>query len=250
MDTRYWGPSGWQLLHLIAAKGASKSFWETIPYILPCKFCRASLTDFYKELPVPEIQQDIWLYKIHNKVNAKLRAQKHVEPDPKQAEVLTHYKNLFEQGCTKTYFPGWEFVFSIADNHPSSSPSKPMPDAPTILPKSDEELNRYNLLTTNQRIQYLKKFWKELPQALPFQEWQQSWKKHANSLSDAICNRRSALSWMWKVRCGIDADLKQLSSTNFHGLCKEVAKHRSGCSTSRRAKTCRSIKHRKTRKHH
>ena len=251
MDTRYWGPSGWQLLHLIAAtKGAPKSFWETLPYILPCKFCRASLSDFYKQLPVPETHQDIWLYKIHNKVNAKLRSQKHIEPDPKQSDVISHYKNLLEQGCTKTFFPGWEFVFSIADNHPASSPSKPMPDAPVSMPKTHEELNRYNLLTAIQRIQHVKEFWKELANALPFKEWQQSWKKHATSITPAVNNRRSALSWLWKVRCGMDKDLQQLSNTNFHGLCKEVAKHRSGCSTSRRAKTCRSIKHMKTRKHH
>jgi len=250
MDTRYWGPSGWQLLHLIAAKGASKDFWETIPYILPCKFCRASLTDFYKELPVPATHQDVWLYKIHNKVNKKLRDQgQNVKPDPKEKEVIEHYKNLLEQGCTKTFFPGWEFVFSIADNHPYCSPSKPMPDAPTEPLKSIEEKNRYNLLTPTERVQQLKKFWKTLPDALPFKEWQ--WNKHAGPIGRAIKNRKSALPWLWRIRCGIEKDLEQLGNSSFHGLCKEVAKHRSGCSTSTKAKTCRSrpLGGRKTRHH-
>lgn len=250
MDTRYWGPSGWQLLHLIAAKGASKSFWDVIPFILPCKFCRASLTEYYKDLPVPDSQQDVWLYKIHNKVNAKLRSQgQRVAPDPNQKDVLDHYKSLLEQGCTKTTFPGWEFIFSIADNHPYCSPSKPMPDAPSKPPKTLEEKNLYNLLTPNERVHQLKQFWKELPKALPFKEWQ--WAKHAGPIGKSIKNRKSALSWLWKIRCGMEKDLEQLSNNSFHGLCKEVAKHRSGCSTSTRAKTCRSrpMGLRKTRHH-
>ena len=241
MDTRYWGPSGWQLLHLIASKGAPKSFWKTIPYILPCKFCRTSLTEYYQSLPIPTTKQDVWLYKIHNKVNAKLRSQgQTVQPDPKQTDVIEHYKNLLAQGCTKTYFPGWEFIFSIADNHPYCSPSKPMPDAPSVIPSSLEEKNLYNLLTPNERVEQLKNFWIELSNALPFEEWKQSWKKHAGPISKATHNRKSALSWLWRIRCGMENDLQQLGNKDFHGLCKEVAKHRSGCSTSTRAKTCRS----------
>jgi len=241
MDTRYWGPSGWQLLHLIAAKGASKSFWKTIPFILPCKFCRASLTEYYKELPIPATNQGPWLYRIHNKVNEKLRSQRQrVQPDPDEKKVLYHYNNLLQQGCTKTFFPGWEFIFSIADNHPYCSPSKPMPDAPSIPPKSLDEKNLYNLLTPNERVQELKKFWKELPNALPFKEWIISWDKHSGPISNVIKNRRSALGYLWKIRCGMEIDLEQLGNKNFNGLCKEVAKHRSGCSTSKRAKTCRS----------
>jgi hypothetical protein len=242
MDTRYWGPSGWQLLHLIAARGASKSFWETIPFILPCKFCRASLSTFYEELPPPSTNQQVWLYKIHNKVNDKLRKQGHpTQPDPSQEKVLEHYKNLLNEGCTKTYFPGWVFLFSTADNHPYCSPSKPMPDAPISIPKTLEEKNRYNLLTPNERVSQLKAFWTLLPDALPFQEWKTSWKKYGGPISQAIKHRRSAKSWLWKIKCGLESDLEQLGDTSFNGLCKQVAKHRSGCSTSKKAKTCRKI---------
>jgi len=250
MDTRYWGPSGWQLLHLIAAKGAAKSFWETLPYVLPCKFCRASLTTYYKELPIPNSNQGPWLYKVHNKVNSKLRQQgQNVKPDPKESDVIAHYKNLLEQGCTKTYFPGWEFLFSIADNHPYCSPSKPMPDAPTTLPKSLEEKNIHNMLSPNERVHQLKNFWKEMPSAFPFEAWTRSWTTYAGPLVN-IKNRRSGLSWLWKIRCGLESDLEIMSNKNFSGLCKEVAKHRSGCSTNKRAKTCRRLKKpEKTRRH-
>ena len=240
MDTRYWGPSGWQLLHLIAAKGASKSFWKTIPFILPCKFCRASLSTFYKELPPPTKNQSAWLYKIHNKVNEKLRSQgQAVTPDPSKEKVIKHYNNLLKEGCTKTFFPGWEFLFSVADNHPYCSPSKPMPDTPLTIPKTLEEKNCYNLLTPDERVQQLKSFWILLPDALPFQEWKTSWKKHQDPIQQVIKNRRLAKSWLWKIKCGLESDLEQLGDTSFNGLCKQVAKHRSGCSTSKKARTCR-----------
>lgn len=242
MDTRYWGPSGWQLLHLIAAKGAYKTFWKTIPFILPCKFCRASLSTFYKELPPPTNNQDTWFYNIHNKVNNKLRSQgQTVAPDPSKEKVLEYYNSMLNGGCTKIFFPGWEFLFSIADNHPYCTPSKPMPDAPKEPLKTIEEKNRYNLLTPNERVAQLKAFWTLLPDALPFQEWKTSWKKHMGPIQEAIKNRRSAKSWLWKIKCGLESDLEQLGNTTFNGLCKQVAKHRSGCSTSKKAKTCRKI---------
>ena len=86
MDTRFWGPSGWRLLHLITfayeperdKKNVCK-FFHKLPYVLPCKFCRASLSEYMLEDPVedacasPEKLQR-WLWRIHNKVTAKLRA--------------------------------------------------------------------------------------------------------------------------------------------------------------------------------
>jgi len=248
MDTRYWGPSGWRLLHLITASPfttGSKTFWEMLPYILPCKFCRASLSEYYKEHPIPSETSEFpkWLYTIHNCVNAKLREQGLcIEPNPTFQEVKNHYTTLFKQGCTKLTFPGWEFLFSIADNHPRAMPSVQMPDTPEVLPKSLEERNRYNLLTTEERIQMLRKFWVSIPLILPFQEWTASWNKHAGPIQQAVANRRSAKHWLWKIRCGLESDLQQLGNTNFHGLCKILATHRSGCSKSKKAKTCRRLR--------
>jgi len=116
-----------------------------------------------------------------------------------------------------------------------------MPDAPTSPPRTLEEKNIYNLLTPNERINKLKAFWTLLPDALPFQEWKTSWKKHMGSIQQAIQNRRTAKSWLWKIKCGLETDLEQLGDSSFNGLCKQVAKHRSGCSTSKKARTCRKI---------
>ena len=59
MDTRFWGPSGWRLLHLITFATSDidndhlQLFFRNLPYVLPCKFCRASLTDYYAVDPIP-----------------------------------------------------------------------------------------------------------------------------------------------------------------------------------------------------
>ena len=247
MDTRFWGPSGWRLLHLISFSDRANTnctFWKSLPFVLPCKFCRYSLTTYYEQHPIPTKQEEfpLWLYKIHNLVNQKLRDQgAHVEPDPPFEEVQTLYTNLLEQGCTRTEFPGWNFVFSIADNHPNSAPSKPMPDTPTPPPKSLEERNKYNLLTPKERLQQIQKFWKTLPDMLPFEEWRTLWKKSAGPMAKALKHRKSTLCWLYRIRCAVDSALEKMSKQNFYGLCKEVASHRSGCSTSSRAKTCRRI---------
>jgi hypothetical protein len=73
---------------------------------------------------------------------------------------------------------------------------------------------------------------------MPFKEWQKSWKEHVSNIETAMKSRKTALAWLWKIRCGMDEDLEELGIT-FHGLCKEVAKHRSGCASNRRARTCR-----------
>jgi hypothetical protein len=257
MDTRFWGPSGWRLLHTIAAGKAAnqnRTFWEMLPYVLPCKFCRHSLSIYYEELPIPSSAEkyDTWLFKIHNKVNDKLRKQgQTLPPDPSLKSVLDHYDSVLQQGCTKTSFPGWSFLFAIADNHPYAAPSAPMPDTPIPNPTSLKERNQYNLLTPAERKEALRSFWQSIPDVLPFEEWRTSWKKHAGSLSKAVKNRTSALRWLWRIRCGMDADLHQIGDKNFYGLCKEVANHRSGCSTNKRAKTCRKLRpvQRKTRRH-
>ena len=255
MDTRYWGPSGWELLHSIAAsKRDTKEFWKTLPFVLPCKFCRGSLTEYYQKYPIPTGNRERWLWMIHNCVNAKLRAQgHHVDPDPPFEQVRDIYRQKLKQGCTKTQFPGWKFLFSIADNHPRTTPSKPMPDVKEEdMRNTDsmtlEEKNRKNLLTCKERIDAVTSFWKYLPDSLPFEEWKISFKSHTQSLQKAMDTRKTILAWLWKIRCGVDGDLENLGEKSFHGLCKEVAKHRSGCSVNKRARTCRRSKRPKTTK--
>ena len=90
MNTRFWGPSGWEFLHTLTAiypetptmedKLIMRDFMMLICDILPCKYCRASFTKYMANLDVtPALEsRDLlieWLYKMHNKVNKKLRIQ-------------------------------------------------------------------------------------------------------------------------------------------------------------------------------
>jgi hypothetical protein len=128
MDTKFWGPSGWRLLHTIAFSEISpntKKFFELIPFILPCKFCRASLTEYMEEDPVDVSSQDAlarWLWRIHNKVNDKLRGQGLLKTkNPSFDTVREMYEEPFKA------FEGWDFLFSVAENHPYSRFTKSMP---------------------------------------------------------------------------------------------------------------------------
>jgi hypothetical protein len=124
MDVSFWGPSGWELFHLIVVTTGGlkekKELFSTLGDILPCKYCRQSAQQFLKE-ESPQNNVAVWLYDFHEKVNQKLH-QQHLEdpkiPDPKKSpkfdKVLERYqKNLKERSIP---FPGREFLLSMALN--------------------------------------------------------------------------------------------------------------------------------------
>lgn len=138
MDTRFWGPSGWQLLHSITnkypnnpdklEKDAYEIFFKSLPFILPCIYCRNSLTEYYKQYPINGIETDesvnsplynnhnlrLWLYNIHNLVNDKLRGQGLLTTEnPEFKEVIDNYT---ESSCEKC----WDFIYAIALNYPDN----------------------------------------------------------------------------------------------------------------------------------
>lgn len=260
MDTRFWGPSGWRLLHSITfayiphtEKNSVRQMFEMLPFVLPCKFCRASLTEYMKVDPLePALESrdalTKWLWRIHNQVNAKLRIQKlNVEKDPPFEKVAEFYNELLAAGCSQTEFPGWDFLFSIAELHPMSKSalaSVPMPRPDGIRCEeieSLEEKNRWNCLKAEERLPLYRKFWAAIGKVLPFPSWRKSWAKHATNLS--LLNRRSGtMKWLWRIRCAMETDLELLNSCKYSHLCKTLKSHRSGCAKSVRAKTCRKIR--------
>lgn len=266
MDTRFWGPSGWKMLHQITfnydpkqQKAKIKEMFTTLPYVLPCKFCRASLTTYMRTDPVePALESRAalskWLYRIHNCVNDKLRKQgQTIETDPTFESVKAFYEDLLASGCSKTDFPGWEFLFSVAENHPlcrESKKSSPIPDAPERKPgMSDEDLNEWNLFQPEERVPYYTRFWTAIGACLPYPEWRQLWKRACvrTKLIQATRNRMSLLKSLWKVRCTLEKEFELVGRTRFADLCLRLAEHRSGCAKSRRAITCRKNKTRKLR---
>ena len=252
MDTRYWGPSGWRLLHLISfsdsadPKNIVPFFW-TIPYILPCKYCRMSFSENMAKDPIDDAASPAkWLWKMHNKVNAKLRAQHvgHQTDDPSFKAVEEVYKERLASGCSRTAFEGWEFLFSVAEAHPlsrqmrSSVPIQGHPPVETIV--DPLERNRWNVMEPEERLVYYTQFWKLLPTVLPFPEWTAHWKQ-ASSLNDAVC-RKDCLKSLWGIRRHMETKLELLNSTTYNSLCKELQRYKSGCAKSVRGKTCRKKK--------
>ena len=279
MDTRFWGPSGWRLLHLItftyepigakrlgerlgesSQKESVRELFSMLPFVLPCKFCRASLVEYMRKEPLePALKSRAtltrWLYKIHNHVNAKLRDQGLLkDADPSFADVKKVYEDRVAAGCIRTEFEGWNFLFSIADNHPfsqsarNSSPMPHMPDAPTSLPKAQsadgltpEEKNEFNLMTPEERMPYYKRFWESFTGtngALPFLTWRNAWTS-CGIRYETLNHPKTWIRELWRVRCCLEKELELVNREEFGSLCKRLANHRSGCGSKTRGKTCR-----------
>lgn len=252
MDTRFWGPSGWRLLHLITytydpitQRHTMRKFLETIPYILPCKFCRASLTDYYKLHPFsPALESRAkltrWIYTIHNDVNAKLRSQGLLTAaDPSFKQVNDTYKTWINTSVpTERLQTFWDFLFSVAYGHPydTARTAKPMPKCPPYATtcKSKATRNKWNTLGPSDRFHFYKQFWQTLPDILePALRIQ--WMRALKTNSPSLACRRSIIAWLWRMRCALDTDYKD----PYTEICSKVASYSSDCSSSVRAKTCR-----------
>ena len=248
MDTRFWGPSGWKLLHLISFEYSTESAWsmanflETIPYILPCKFCRASLTDYYRQYPYhingrmdPKLDLKKWMFTIHNCVNGKLRSQGlHPEADPTYAQVKKIYtqKKSWDQQLLNL----WDFFFSVAYHHPKESHSEPMLDCPKEAKTCTDpcERNKWNVLPWKKRMHWFRQFWTFLPAVLPH-ELSQKWKDVQQRNPPTLSCRRSSLAWLWRMRCGLDAEFHDPYTT----VCHRIKTYSSDCGKSNGAITCR-----------
>jgi len=254
MDTRFWGPSGWRLLHLIAFSASElpkrqlHQFFQTLPYVLPCKFCRASLADYYAVDPIPEKSADYshWLYRIHNRVNGKLREQKLLKTtDPSWEEVKQQYTKWRTTRCTTRMMMGWDFLYSVAYTTPCPEvESSPMPSAPpTHTIKTPELRNRWNVLSNQERLHYLKQWWRLLPSVLPFVSWRKAWQTNIRILPDLTKGRQRTTEWLYKVEQTMCEALQDtVSRESFKGLCSELSAFSSGCSAIRspKVKTCRA----------
>lgn len=264
MDTRYWGPSGWRLLHLISFGTKAKpadlcAFFQVLPFVLPCRFCRKSLSEYIRTDPVDcalrEGRLSKWLWRIHNSVNKKLREQGLVAagaaPDPTFEQVASIYKDRLAAGCSRTFFEGWEFLFSVAESHPlsrSAKASQPIQGAPApaVLAAADPlERNRWNVMTPQERLPYYAKFWRLLPKIFPFEEWTAAWKKATKEMNPPTC-RTDCVKGLWKVRTIMEEELELLNRTSYADLCKELKTYRSGCGASKGGKTCRRTRRRRS----
>lgn len=254
MDTRFWGPSGWLLLHLVAFQAPTRNihdirtFFVNLPYVLPCKFCRASLADYYAEDPVPVKAEEYakWLYRIHNRVNDKLRSQKLLEtPNPSWKDIQTRYEGWIQSSCAKNTMIGWDFLFSIAFTTPCKAVrTSPMPNAPPFASLQTPELrNRWGRMSREERVPYLETWWSILPDVLPYEEWTQRWKNSGSKRPNVEEGRRTLTAWLFKMEQGMCTN-NNVIHNSYTELCSELKTFASGCNKPRthKMKTCRAIK--------
>ena len=208
IDTRYWGPSGWQLFHYIAFHSEHPDdVLNIMKDVLPCKFCRESTTQYVKDHPLRGDPAK-WLYEIHNKVNHKLRTQCKDDPavidpgpDPTFEEVQHKYQSM-----KLTNVLGRDFLFSVAMNYPESPVEE------------DMALQRT--------------FMRVLSDAYPMKD----------HFKDPVLDSRATYSkWMY-------AQLKSLSKKvrapipSYKGYVQRLKYYESGCDKSKyRGKTCRRL---------
>jgi hypothetical protein len=248
MDTRFWGPPAWKLLHTLGAsydpskqRAAMANFLELLPYVLPCKFCRANLTAHYEEYPPALASQSAferWLYDLHGAVSTTLKAQgQTVAAAPTFAHVKDYYSTLVPTPVAPTPFPAWDFLYAVAHTHPLALEETPIPEAPTCQGACDREKNRWNKLSPTRRFHYWQQFWKVLPAVLP-PYWAAAWEQ-ATEVAGSYNpkSRRSVVAWLWRVRCTIEGD----KDDPYADVCGRLTYYSSGCSTaaSARTKTCR-----------
>lgn len=261
MDTRFWGPSGWCLLHLVAAakqsnKKAVKEWFDLLEFVLPCKYCRASFHDYTNLQPLTAAivgDRDAfsrWLYDIHNRVNGKLRGQGLLtSPDPSWSSVRDKYYMMHAGLCKGSPLLGWDFMTSVAYSTPAADYTPvPMSDAPensADWPSLDlRTRNRYNLLSRQERITALRRWWALIPAILPCAAWRSAWSAALGS-APLQAGRDAVMRWMWRVEETVCTGLKcPTPHPSLPALQRDVSVFESDCSKRKRGKTCRTQKRR------
>lgn len=257
MDTRFWGPCGWRLLHLSVTTPLNdrnfekiKEFYTLLPFVLPCKFCRQSLSKYYINRPLPDDYSKMkkWLYDIHNDVNDKLRSQNLLNmPNPPFEKIQDEYMKWSESPCASSTILGWDFLFSIANTTPSKNlKSSPIVDAPDNL-DTPELRNEYNTMNYKERIPYVKKWWGLLKSVFPYKPWRTAWAKGERQygLAPVTNGKKAVLAWLFNIQKAVCKSMMEETPYNsFNGLCKEVSLFSSGCGNAKTksTKTCRAKK--------
>jgi len=130
MQKSFWGPSTWFMIHSIAtgyrpeSKFSVKQFFNSLPTLLPCEFCRNNLIGEYAKLPPLDSalsnSTDLfsWTYSLHDMVNKKLMKK----ASPSFASIESYY--VSQHGNNNYWGPAfWRVIHSFSATY------KPSPKA-------------------------------------------------------------------------------------------------------------------------
>ena len=212
IDTRFWGPSGWQLFHLIARESTpeAKKVLLDMKNVLPCPFCRDSTSNFVAKHPIHKPYSK-WMYHIHNMVNEKLRSQcaddpKVINPgpDPDYEEIKAKYDRMEKPDAV----PGRDFLMCVAYNYDPKEAA------------------------------VHKEFLAHLREAYPFGDLRKVFKSYPEP---DLTSQKTLTHWMYGL-------MKELSETikvpirSYRGYMSHLAYYKSGCTgKSYKGKTCRRV---------
>lgn len=236
MDTRFWGPDGWKLLHSVVEnyptrptktdKDTYKIFINSLKYVLPCIYCRRSLKEYTTTLPVDGYLQSKnklkeWMYLIHNMVNDKLRKQGlNDKDDPTFEEVSSFYKNYLKDinagNCLN--MPGWNFLYTIVFNYPPK--------------RKDIETIRY----ANYII-----FFTYLGKVLPFDKIKESFEEQLKltNFEYVLVSRTRLKKWFFNLEKYSKSKINE-NCLKYTDRCSLIENYRAGCGGKNDKKpTCR-----------
>ena len=225
MDTRFWGPDGWRLMHSIVVnyptnptkldKEMYKLFFESVEYVLPCIYCRNSFHQYIRELPIDSSLENNkklskWMYEIHNKVNQKLLSQRlHVNTNNDFEGVHQHYLDFVNKinntQCSDP-IPGWNIIYCILFNYPLSS--------------KKIELERYQGYIT---------FFYTLGYVIPFQKFKRIYQDYIRiNRVEEYMNRKGLKIWGYNLE-KYASSILLIECPNYRQRCHSIELFRAGC---------------------
>jgi hypothetical protein len=233
MDTRFWGPDGWKLLHSIAQnypknpneieKDTYAIFFQSLQHVLPCIYCRMSYTQYINELSIKNYLDNNekltkWIYLIHNKVNDKLRKQGLLHyDDPSYDSVYKKYEEYVSDinNGKSLDIPGWDFIYCIIFNYP-------------VHHSQMELVRKYHYII----------FFKYLGLVIPFKNIKNLYNAfiRKKSIDKHIETRIDIKQWGYDLERYIYNAI-DIPCMSYNQRCRRIEDHRAGC----KRKTCRYL---------
>jgi len=234
MDTKFWGPSGWKLLHYITEsypdtpsetqKANIITFFNVLGEVLPCKYCRISFKEYIKAKPVEKVVNSReklcrWMFDIHNMVNNKLRKQGLVnEQNPPYKLIRRRFKEYLKDPGFRAGNEGINFISSIAFNYPVK-----------------QKCERCKKL-------YYELFFITLPKVVPDKKFNEvlNIQMEEKPIQHILECRSVMKKWMYDLICKYNSK----KSHSYKGYCKKIEYYRaSGCEKkNHKGNTCRKKK--------